>query len=94
MDRRFSMYPSQGEFFNGMAEIRSAYLKATYLLAKNSPAAWADFIEAFKAYTAYELERAATARTDEAQMALGMSKRMIELRDDFVKIEERGGRLR
>jgi hypothetical protein len=77
-----------------MAVARQTYLKATYLLAKNSPAAWADFVEAFKLYTAYELERAMTAMTLEAQVALGMSRRIVEIRDDFVNIEERGGKLR
>jgi hypothetical protein len=78
----------------GMAVVRQTYLKATYLLAKNSPAAWADFVEAFKLYTTYELERSLTTMTSEAQVALGMSRRMIELRDDFIHIEERGGKLR
>jgi hypothetical protein len=77
-----------------MAVARQTYLKATYLLAKNSPAAWADFIEAFKLYTAHELERSTTAMTADAHIALGMSRRMLELRDDFVNIEERGGKLR
>lgn len=77
-----------------MAEVRQAYLKATYLLAKNSPAAWADFVEAFKLYTVHELERATTTMTPDALIAMGMMRKMLELRDDFVKIEERGGKLR
>jgi hypothetical protein len=77
-----------------MAVVRQQYLKATYQLAKNSPAAWVDFVEAFKLYTAYELERSMTTMTAEAQVALGMSRRMLEIRDDFVNIEERGGKLR
>lgn len=68
---------------------RTTYLRAALAVAKNSPAAWQDFLEAMKLYTASELERATTASSSEAQAVLGMSRRLLELRDDFINIEER-----
>jgi hypothetical protein len=68
------------------------YLRMTYVLAKNSPSAWIDFVEAFKIYVASELERSMTAPSAEAQVALGMNRRLLEMRDDFVNIEEKAGR--
>jgi hypothetical protein len=64
----------------------------TYVMAKNSPAAWIDFVEAFKLYVASELERSLTAPASESQVALGMNRRLLEMRDDFINIEERANR--
>jgi len=69
---------------------RILYLRSAYLVAKNSPAAWIDFVEALKMYVASELERATTAPNSEAQVVLGMSRRLLEIRDDFINIEKRG----
>jgi hypothetical protein len=71
---------------------RQVYLRTAFLVAKNSPAAWIDFIEALKLYVASELERSTTAPSAEAQVALGMNRRLLEMRDDFVNIEEKGGK--
>ena len=71
-----------------MAEIREQYIKSTYLLAKSNPAAWAEFLVAFSQFTAYEMERALKTPTSEALITLGMMRRMVELRDDFMGIEK------
>lgn len=70
-----------------MSEARDEYLKAMYDLSKVDPNTWATFVEAFRTYTVYELERMLTTPTAEAQVSLGMGRRMKELRDDFVGIE-------
>lgn len=71
-----------------MAQIRDEYIRATFELSKSSPAAWATFVEAFKNYTMYELERMLTTPTSEAQVSLGLGRRMRDMRDDFIGIEE------
>jgi hypothetical protein len=70
-----------------LAEVRDEYIRALFDLSKVDPAKWATFVEAFKAYTGYELERALSAPSGEAQTNLGMSRRMKELRDDFINIQ-------
>lgn len=75
-----------------MAPARSAYLQAAYAVAKNSPAAWLDFVEAMKVYMAAELERSLVTQSSEALVVLGMNRRLLEIRDDFIHIEERVGR--
>lgn len=70
-------------------EARIAYLRAAYVVAKNSPAAWIDFIEALKVYVAAELERSTASQTTEAAVVLGMNRQLISMRDDFVNIEQR-----
>lgn len=74
---------------NPHQRVRQTYFRAAYVVAKNSPAAWADFIEALKLYTMHELERSMGAPISEAQAVLGMNRRLIEMRDDFINIEER-----
>jgi hypothetical protein len=69
-------------------EARDEYLKALYALSKSDPNTWATFVEAFKAYTAEELERITTAAVDVAPVAIGFGRRMKELRDDCVDIEK------
>jgi hypothetical protein len=76
---------------NTHQKARTTYLRAAYAVAKNSPAAWMDFVEAIKLYTASELERSLTTSASEAQTVLGMNRRLLEIRDDFIHIEERGG---
>lgn len=70
---------------------RSLYLRSAFLVAKNSPAAWLDFVEAFKMYVASELERSQAAQTSEAQVVMGMNRRLLEMRDDFIHIDTRSG---
>lgn len=69
-----------------MSEVRDTFLRATMTLAKGSGANWFEFVEAFKLLTAYELERGLRTPPSEAQVALGMNRRMVELRDIFVEI--------
>jgi hypothetical protein len=70
-----------------MAGVRDEYIRALFDLSKVDPAKWATFIEAFKAYTSYELERALSGPSGEAKTSLGMSRRIKELRDDCINIE-------
>lgn len=70
-----------------MSDARDAFIRATFVLAKSSPAAWAEFIVAFHGYTVVELERATSTTTTEMAISLGMSRRMVGLRDDFRDIE-------
>jgi hypothetical protein len=76
------------------SEVRDEYLKALYSLSKTDPAKWAAFLEAFKAYTIYELERVTTSTADVAPIAIGFGRRMKELRDDCIDIEKLVDRLR
>ena len=77
-----------------MAEARDEYLLALYDLSKGDPARWATFVEAFKTYTAYELERITTASPDNALIAVGFGRKMKELRDDFVGVEVLAGKVK
>jgi hypothetical protein len=70
-----------------MAGVRDEYIRALYDLSKADPAKWATLVEAFKVYTAYELERALSGPSSEAHVNLGMGRRMKEMRDDFVDVE-------
>ena len=70
------------------SEVRDAYIRATCLLSKSNPDAWATFMEAFKAYTAYELERITSATPEMAQIAIGSGRKIKELRDEFIDIEK------
>jgi hypothetical protein len=73
---------------------REDYIKALYDLSKTDPAKWATFVEAFKAYTAYELERITSATQDTAGIAIGFGRKMRELRDDCIDIEKIADKLR
>jgi DNA polymerase/3'-5' exonuclease PolX len=70
------------------SEARDEYLKALYALSKSDPSVWATYVEAFKTYTADELERITTASVDHAPIAIGSGRRMKELRDDCIDIEK------
>jgi hypothetical protein len=77
-----------------MSDVRDAYIKALFELSKTDPAKWATFVEAFKVLTVSELERMTTSPADVAQIAIGMGRRMRELRDEFVGIEAIASKLR
>jgi hypothetical protein len=66
---------------------RDEFIRATYKLAKSNPAAWAEFLVAFDAYTTIQLEKATATTTEDMAISLGMSRRMVGLRDDFRNIE-------
>jgi hypothetical protein len=70
------------------SEARDEYIVALHALSKVSPDAWATFVEAFKVYTAYELEKITTAAPEHAPIAVGFGRKMKELRDDIVGIEQ------
>jgi hypothetical protein len=69
------------------SEARDDFIRATFTLSKTDPLAWGNFIEAFKAYTADELERGLSAPSSEAAGSLGQGRRMKSLRDDFIGIQ-------
>lgn len=77
-----------------MAGVRDDYIRATFELSKSDPARWATFVEAFKAYTMYELERITTSAPEHALIAIGFGRRMKELRDDFIDIEKSAAKIR
>jgi hypothetical protein len=71
-----------------MSGARDEYIKALYALSKSDPNAWATYVEAFKAYTADELERITIASVEHAPIAIGFGRKMKELRDDCIDIEK------
>ena len=71
-----------------MSEARNEFIRATFTLSKADPAAWESFLVVFNNYAQYELERALGVPLNEAQMALGMCRKMIELRNDFRDIQQ------
>ena len=73
---------------------RNNYIVALYSVAKADPAKWATFVEAFKVYTAYELERITSSTPENAGIAIGFGRKMKELRDDFIDIEGLMNKLR
>lgn len=73
--------------------VREEFLRATFVLAKSSPMAWHDFIAALDVYTKAEIERGLGATTEETMVAVGMSRRLVELRNMFRDIEETGHKL-
>lgn len=77
-----------------MSEVRDNYLRAVYDLSKADPSRWATFIEAYRAFAAYEYERSLSAPTSEALVNLGMNRRMRDLGLDFVDIENLMGKLK
>lgn len=70
-----------------MAEVREEYLRALYDVSKADPSKWATFVEAFKMLVSYEQEKALSAPTTDALIAVGSGRRMRDLKDDFVHIE-------
>jgi hypothetical protein len=70
-----------------MGTPREDYIRALYDLSKGDPARWATFVEAFKAYTASELESMTKSLPENAAMAIGYGRKMKEQRDEFVEIE-------
>ena len=68
-------------------DTRDNFIRATFTLAKSSPMAWHDFYEALNAYTTAEIEKGLGTTTDDAMIALGMSRRLVNMRNDFRDIE-------
>jgi hypothetical protein len=73
---------------------REEFIRATYALSKRDPQAWVEFRDAFTAYTAHELERAAGTPLSEAVVTLGMARQLVSLRNDFIGIEELATKLK
>jgi hypothetical protein len=97
MARRSSIPQSLIECFDAgydVSEERDEYIRATYSLSKVSPDAWATFIEAFKMFTLYEYERSLSAPAHEVQINIGQNRRMRDLRDDFIHIENLANKLK
>jgi hypothetical protein len=98
MAHRSSIPQSLIECFNASYvvshEVREAYIRATFELSKTDASKWATFLEAFKEYTAYEYERALSAPAGEAQVMVGMNRRMRDFREDFIHIENLASKLK
>ena len=77
-----------------MADARDEYLRALYALSKVDAAKWATFVEAFKVLMVSEYERALSMPAAETQIAVGMGRRMRDLRDDFIHIDALADKLR
>lgn len=77
-----------------MPDVRDEYLRATFELSKADASKWATFVEAFKSFTLYEYERALSLPPHETHIGVGMNRRMRDLRDDFVNIENLANKLR
>jgi hypothetical protein len=63
------------------------FIRSAYALAKRCPSEWAEFNIAFNTYTVQELEQAAGTSTEALAVSIGMSRRMVNLRNDFRDIE-------
>lgn len=72
---------------------RESFLRATFMLAKSSPMAWHNFIAELDTYVKAEVERGVGAAPGEMMIAVGMSRRLIELRNDFRDIDAIGKKL-
>jgi hypothetical protein len=72
---------------------REEFLKASFILAKSAPMQWFDFLEALNGYCTFEIERGLQTTTDDSMIALGMSRRIVELRNDFRNIEQTARKL-
>lgn len=77
-----------------MAAARDDYLLALYDLSKADPSRWATFVEAFKTYTMYELERSLSTPTSDIAIAFGYSRCITQLRNDCVNIDALASKLR
>ena len=76
-----------------MADVRDEYLRALHSLSKADASKWATFLEAFKVYTFYEYERALSMPASDTQIAVGMNRRMRDLRDDFTNVDNLANKL-
>lgn len=77
-----------------MSDVRDEYVRALFELSRADVNKWATFVEAFKAFTLYEYERALSAPSGEAQVMVGMNRRMRDLREDFIHIENLANKVR
>lgn len=56
--------------------------------------AWHDFIAALNEYVAVEIEQGLKTTTADTYIAVGMGRRLVELRNDFRDIEQIGIKLK
>ena len=71
-----------------MSEARNEYIRTLFTLSKSDPAAWENFLVAYSNYVTAELERSLSIPLGEAQMALGMARQLVALRNDFRDIQQ------
>jgi hypothetical protein len=76
-----------------MDDAREDFLRSTFTLAKSSPMAWHNFVAALDKYAISEVERGLAATTADTFIAVGMGRRLIELRNEFRDIESVGRKL-
>ncbi len=65
---------------------RNEFIRAAFSLSKSDPRAWEEFMIAFDEYVKYELEKATASPSGEAQIILGMSRRLLDIRNDLRDI--------
>jgi hypothetical protein len=70
-----------------MAGERDEYLRATYRLSKVDTMAWSRFMQAFARFATEEIEKCMTAPPDSAEMAIGMARKLRDIRNDIVNID-------
>jgi len=67
---------------------REDYIQAMHSLAKAAPAQWLEFVERFNAYTLTELEQGVGVNNTDMALALGMNRRMVDMRNDFRNVDK------
>ena len=67
--------------------VREDYLRALHSLSKVDASKWATFVDAMKMLAVSEYERALSMPTNDALIAVGMNRRIRDLRDDCVHID-------
>jgi hypothetical protein len=76
-----------------MSEVRDNYLISAFKLSKHAGPEWFEFVEAFKLYVGYELERSLSSPNGDIAVAFGMGRCLIQMRDDFIGIEQKASKL-
>jgi len=68
---------------------RESYLRALFALSKaTQPEVWDKFTKAFDAFAKYEFERGLNSPTQDTLISVGMNRRLKELRDDVLNIDD------
>jgi hypothetical protein len=73
--------------------VREDYLRALHSLSKVDASKWATFVETIKALALSEYERALSMPASDTQIAVGMNRRIRDLRDDCIHIDSLAGKL-
>lgn len=77
-----------------MNDVRNEYIRAMYKLAKAAPAQWLEFVARFDAYTVAEIEKGVSTANIDMAVSLGMSRRMVDIRNDFRNVDQLADRIK